>query len=188
MTRVIEGLQLAWRLGERPPGLPVNRPRGSKRDGLGFERAVGEALPSGGIGGAWWAFRDSNGNGVCQTDWLLEGKRSVLVIECKLGQHWEAWRQIEKLYSPVVGRALGKPVFGVQVCKILRRDFRSPGEVLVHDLEGAIAVARTGRRPLLHWSGLGPLIAGNAKGHGILDGAGARRGLALSPTREREIA
>jgi hypothetical protein len=166
MSRQVQGLRLAWRT-ERPPGLPkFNKPRGAKRDGVLYERAVGAALPAGALGALWWRFEDQNGTGVCQTDWIIAGARSVLVLECKLGQHWEAWKQLEDLYCLVVGRALGLPVIGVQVCKFLRREYKTPGEVLVTDLAEAIAVARAGvARPVLHWSGLGPIWTGAKPSH-----------------------
>ena len=156
MTRQIEGLVRA-RISERPLGLPVSRLRGAKREGMVFERSLEGQLPSGARNGQWWEFWDRNGLGYCQTDWVIEAQQSVLLLECKLGQHWEAWQQIEGLYGPVLAMATGKRVFGVQVCKFLRKDRASDHERLVHTLEDALEACRAGARPVLHWSGLAPL-------------------------------
>lgn len=165
MSRRVIGLELAER-SVRPAGLPkFNRPRGAKKLGVAFERSLGPKLPPGAKSGLWWRFVDRQGPGICQTDWVIEGARATLVLECKLGQHWEAWDQLEGLYGPVLQLALGKPVVGIQVCKFLRPEFRRPGEQVCHRLEEGIELARAGVRPLLHWSGLGPLFGTVTRSH-----------------------
>lgn len=156
MTRIIDGLLRAWP-SEAPRNLPKDRLRGAKAKGMTFERSVGRELGQGALGALWWQFLDRRGPGCCQTDWIIEGRRGVLVLECKLGQNWEAWKQLEGLYAPVVGKASGKEVLGIQVCRYLRKEFSVEREEIVLYLEDAISAARCGLRPVLHWSGLGPL-------------------------------
>lgn len=171
MTRQVDGLMLAWESAQRPAGIPVARVRGrDKKAGLVFERALGGQLPKGARQGVWWGFRDQAGTGWCQTDWIVPGYQSVLVLECKLGQTWEAWKQLEGLYGPVVAKATGKSTLLVQVCKFLRPDRAAPGEIMVGDLEEALRLAKTGRRVVLHWSGLGPLVRPGTRGHGQIAG------------------
>ena len=152
MTRCVKGLEWAQQLLERPRGIPIGRPRGRKAAGVRYERLVAAAV-AGAQASLWWEFRDRAGPGVCQTDLLLVGKRSALVLECKYTCTDAAWVQLEQLYGPVVGRALGLPVLLVQVCKVLTPE---AGDV-TSDLAEAVEFARRGRRPVLHWCGVGRL-------------------------------
>jgi hypothetical protein len=152
VTRRIQGLEWARQLTERPAGIPVGHPRGRKAAGVRYERLVAAAI-AGAQAGCWWEFRDQVGVGVCQTDLLLVGKSSALVLECKYTCTPDAWVQLEQLYGPVVSRALGLPVLLVQVCKVLTP---KAGEV-ARELPEAIASARSGRRVVLHWPGVGRL-------------------------------
>jgi hypothetical protein len=83
------------------------------------------------------------------------------VLEVKLSYTRDAWRQLENLYSPVVGRMWGMPVVGVQVCKGLAGRFGGPESevVVVKSLRRGVALAQAGGRVVLHWAGLGPLEA-----------------------------
>lgn len=157
MHRVIEGLRWAEARESGPWGSKGSRPRGAKALGVAYEKALAKALPDA-TRGAWWEFEDANGGGWCQTDLLLVGSGSVLVLEAKLSWVMQGHSQIELLYKPVLEMALGKPVLGVVVCKALRSGM--PGSVtVVGDLPSALALARAGRRPVLHWIGSGPLLA-----------------------------
>jgi hypothetical protein len=106
--------------------------------------------------GLWWEFEDASGWRCCQTDLVLMGARSTLVLEVKYSYTPEAWEQLEKLYSPVLRIALGLPVLGVQICKNLR-DWKGP---VVSDLKSAISLAKQEGFVLLHWTGIGPLGIG----------------------------
>lgn len=165
MTRRVA--ELVWaRRAERVPAFATGtrRPRGAKRDGLLYERLLAEALPEAEYG-VWWEFEDQAGRGWCQTDLVLVGTRSVLVLECKYSATDEAWEQLEGLYKPVLERALAKPVLGVQVARNLYGK-PQPGIVICHTLVEAITISRAGNaRPLLHWKGLGPVWGDGAGTH-----------------------
>lgn len=174
MTRRIEGLRWA-RKAERPPGFAGGRVRlrGWKQQGVLYEKAVAGALPEA-EKGTWWEFEDQNGLGWCQTDLILVGTRSVLVLECKLSATADAWVQLEGLYQPVVRVALGLEVVGMQVAKVIRPGM-VPG-VVVGDLVSGMEVVRSGRRPLVHWKGLAPLWGGFSPGSAISGGREASPG------------
>ena len=133
------------------PGWGAGRPRGAKRLGCLYERRLGEALPSF-RRGVWWRFVDSAGPGWCQTDLVLVGRQSVLVLEAKLSWVEEGHTQLEELYKPVVGMALGMEVLGVLVTGRLRPGMPR-GVQVVGDLSGAVESARAGKRTVLHWLG-----------------------------------
>lgn len=154
--RVVEGLRWAEARPEGPWGAKGSRPRGAKALGVAYEKALARALPDA-KRGQWWKFDDVNGGGWCQTDLLLEGASSVLVLEAKLSWVMQGHTQLELLYKPVLEMALGKPLLGVVVCKTLRSGM--PHSVsIVSDLPSALALARSGRRVVLHWIGNGPLL------------------------------
>lgn len=86
--RVIENLRAAW-LCEKPPSIPVSRPRGTKKIGHTYEKNFGKALSTAFprdvvLAGQWFYFADANGFGYCQTDWLVVLPAEVLIFECKL--------------------------------------------------------------------------------------------------------
>lgn len=154
--RVVEGLKWAERRLEGPWGTRGSRPRGAKALGVTYEKALAKALPDA-LRGVWWEFEDANGGGWCQTDLLLEGRETTLVLEAKLSWVMQGHSQLELLYKPVLELALGKPVLGVVVCKTLRSGM--PASVsITSDLPSALALARSARRPVLHWIGNGPLL------------------------------
>lgn len=152
MTRRVEGLIWALR-GGPPRGLPVKRPRGAKAAGVRYEKALAQALPIGDHG-VWWNFCDSRGPGWCQTDVLLRGASRELVLEAKYTYTEDAWEQLEGLYGPVVEKALGREVIGIQVCK---RFLGTPprGVSVAGTLAEAIGLANRRLRVVLHW--IGPL-------------------------------
>jgi hypothetical protein len=106
--------------------------------------------------GLWWSYCDANGPGLCQTDFLIEGKIWAIILECKNTWTWEGMEQLTDLYLPVVEMAREKRVAGIQVCKNL-----IPGYIgqVFQDLEDAVAAARRGCTPVtLHWHGFGSIL------------------------------
>ena len=159
MTRRIKGLCWARVLPARPNGIPASRPRGAKAQGLRYERALAANLPSA-THGQWFEFCDVNGHGFCQVDLLLPRGEVLVVLEVKYTWTWEAYRQLEELYLPVVEMALGGAVIGLQVCKRLVPEARSV--TICASLEEAIQEAGErgeARRSVWHWLG----------GHGARD-------------------
>jgi len=103
--------------------------KGKRAKGLSYERLVGKTLgrwkDEGSLDckihlGRWFYFIDKNGHGWCQPDIYLEFKDCIILIECKLTQTENAFLQMKELYVPVLQKVHGKPVYTVQVCKILR--------------------------------------------------------------------
>jgi hypothetical protein len=171
--RIIEDLDWAVPCA-RPRTIPQSRPRGAKRKGILYEAALESALRGEATRGQWWNFADSHGPGFCQTDFFLEGDRWSLILESKYTWTPEGHSQIELLYRPVVELALGKPVLGIQVCKVLTPAV--PGHVVVvRDLATAIEVARSGRLCTLQWIGVGLL--------GVPRADGCPSGVAAIPSR-----
>lgn len=154
MSRKVEGLIWANR-GIRPV-LPIKGTgRPNVKAGLKYEADLAQAL-SVGLPGVWWHYCDKNGTGWCQTDLLLRGASRDLVLEAKLTYTAEAWRQLELLYLPVLGCALARPIFGIQVCKRFLSGVGSE-VMVVTDLGEAIHFAAQGHRTVLHW--LGPKLS-----------------------------
>jgi hypothetical protein len=161
MTRVIEGLRWAKLLDERPGFIPNSRPRGAKAMGLRYERALAKAMPFA-KRGLWFEFCDGNGLGVCQTDFIIELERGVLVLEVKYSWVSEAHLQLEGLYLPVVSMALARRARGLVVCKNLTPNMPSDVQVIGNVVEWPEGPSRT----VLHWpfvKGLGTAI-GLARG------------------------
>jgi len=156
MHRFVKNVSWADRCG-RPAGIPYSRPKGVKAAGVLYEKAVAKALDSVAKHGQWWAFRDANGPGHCQTDILIETPSWIAVVECKLTWREQAESQLNHLYLPVVRMATGKPVIGVVICKNLTRYSPTPHG----DLQTALkAGLRGGVLGLVHWIGAGPLVPG----------------------------
>lgn len=114
-----------------PPSLYSKRPRlkGARGKGISYENKVGARLRQwqergelvGDIMlGQWFAFEDENGFGCCQPDILVVTDSLVFILECKLTQCEEAWRQLRSLYKPVVETVFQRPSITIQVCKHLR--------------------------------------------------------------------
>lgn len=155
MSRNVEGLKFAAMMSERPKVIPIGRPRGIKAKGIAYEKALAGALPSGAQRGAWFEFRDINGGGYCQPDYLVEIDGVVVILECKYTWTRAALLQLNKLYLPVVAKALNKPTRGIVVCKVLVPD--ASGQVC-GSLEDALAV-RNGI-PIWHWLGIEKRLSG----------------------------
>lgn len=154
MTRQIIGLKWARRHPEVWPfGIPKPRPRGIKAFGRRYEAAVAKSLPQA-EQGVWWEFRDANGPGICQTDFILVDGLTIVILECKHTWTPDGMSQLMGLYLPVVSMAAERPAIGIQVCKHIvpwaGPAFTSLGE--------ALATARAQGTPsTLHWRGIVPI-------------------------------
>lgn len=147
--RQICGLQYAA-LCLRPAHIPKSRPKGAKAAGLRYEKALSAAIPRA-EHGQWFEFSDLNGPGHCQIDLLIEGKKRVVVIECKLTNVEQGFAQIKELYFPIVEKIWpDKKPLGIVACRHLSN---CPDLGLVeHTLKGAIMRAEVqGIIPILHW-------------------------------------
>lgn len=148
--RSIKGLISAELLSERPKCIPHGRARGAKAAGLRYQRAFGKAIGRSALDGPWFQFRDSNGAGFCQPDFIINLPSVAVILECKYTWTPEAFAQIELLYRPVLELALGKPTFGLQVCKrLLPRS--SVDSKIVGMLGNGLVLANSGTRVALHW-------------------------------------
>lgn len=148
--RSIKGLISAELLSERPKCIPHGRARGAKAAGLRYQRAFGKAIGRSALDGPWFAFRDLNGNGFCQPDFVINLPSIAVVLECKYTWTPEAFAQIELLYKPVLEMALEKPVFGFQVCKRLIPEAQKCCKV-TGMLGNGLVLANSGTRVALHW-------------------------------------
>lgn len=166
MSRCVIRLQEAERLNSWPELIPRTLSRGIKALGRRYEAAVAKQLGRDAARGVWWSYRDANGPGLCQTDFLIVGETWAVVLECKHTWTAEGMEQLQDLYLPVVRMALDRRVVGVQVCKHLVPHFAGP---VYNDLESAVISARTGehieqskirqsRLVTLHWRGIGPML------------------------------
>lgn len=97
--RKISGLQEA-RLAENPWG-KAPRAKGTRAQGLRFERSVGKTLP-GAVHHQWLRFVDNAGPGYCCPDYLMVVRSTLWVVECKLTDWNEAEIQMRDLYVPVL--------------------------------------------------------------------------------------
>lgn len=88
--------------------------------GLRYEKAVirhlaarwPEAVPN-----QWFAYEDSTGPHVCQTDVVVPLRDRVLVFEAKSGHRSLAYVQLRRLYGPVVERVYGLPSVQVEITR-----------------------------------------------------------------------
>lgn len=151
--RHVLGLYEAEKMPEWPAIIPRPRPRGIKALGTRYEKLVAKQLPYA-QHGVWWQYRDSNGRGLCQTDFLLDDPKVPVILECKHTWTAEGMEQLEELYIPVVSMALGRPAIGIQVCKHLVPWAKSK---ISYCLSQAILEAEGSSSPVtLHWRGLSP--------------------------------
>ena len=156
--RTIVGLKWARACLVRPKEIPVGRPRGRKALGVRYEREVARALAPCVRHGLWWEFEDREGHGWCQTDLLLAGDGCYWVGEVKYSWTEEAERQLAQLYQPVLGLALGAPIYGFVVTKNVSP---APSNRTVYgSLKGVLdgAACSPALPPVLHWLGLTPLL------------------------------
>ena len=110
--RVISNLHWA-RQGPNP--WPKSRSRGAKRQGLLYQTAVCQTLRL--KEGLWWEFEDDQGPGWCSPDGLAMAGGRLVVVEVKLTQTLEAFRQLRDLYAPVLTLAFGQKPLLVAMCK-----------------------------------------------------------------------
>lgn len=148
--RVIRGLLSAELLSEKPKCIPNGRPRGAKAAGIRYQRAFERAIGRSALAGPWFEFRDSGGAGFCQPDFVINLPSVAIVLECKYTWTPEAFAQIELLYMPILKMALGKPTFGLQVCKRLLPAASRDSKV-VGTLGSGLVLANSGTRVALHW-------------------------------------
>jgi hypothetical protein len=166
-VRAVSRLEFAEQLSGWPDIIPRTKLRGVKALGGRYEAAVAKQLGRDARKGVWWSYRDSNGPGLCQTDFIILGEVWAVILECKHTWTAEGMAQLRDLYIPVVGWALNKKVLGVQVCKHLVPHHTGP---VYNVLEDAVNAARTGdsvessmkyrpsRLVTLHWRGIGPML------------------------------
>lgn len=164
--RAVSHLISAEQLEGWPECIPRSRARGVKALGHRYEVAVGKQLGGEAKRGVWWSYRDANGPGLCQTDFIIIGEIWVVILECKHTWTQEGMEQLRDLYIPVVEWALDRKVVGVQVCKHLVPSYSG---AVYDNLEAAVISARTGHEILngrhqpprlvtLHWRGVGPML------------------------------
>lgn len=147
--RVIRGLELAWQ-SEAPHDYKKPKYRGAKAEGIRFEKAVGTLLAKGAQQGVWFHFKDENGPGYCQPDWIVQlEKKRILIVECKRTECPEATTQLTKLYFPVVQKATGLMPIGIVCCNYLTTS--TPTNRIFADMPTALNAAYCGLIPILHW-------------------------------------
>ena len=120
MSRVVNGLQWAKELVERPSVIPKSRPRGPKAIGVRYEKALAKELGPVARHGVWFEYGDAEGRHYCQVDFLLELGERICIIESKYTWVASAYLQLERLYAPVLALAAGRPIeqiYCLQVCK-----------------------------------------------------------------------
>lgn len=134
--------------------------RGVKSLGIAYENAVGALL-----GpkvphlhhGPWFKFTDRRGTHYCQPDFIFGYDGVLWVLEVKHSLVESGFRQMEELYLPVLRKAYGVDVIGVQVCKNLARlDTWEDRPKIFGALAPAMDYAGSLIRPraVWHWQGL----------------------------------
>ena len=114
-----------------PQGPPFKkkRVRGTKAEGLAYERKVVKALkdlsPSAVWHGPWFSYEDRSGKRrYCQPDALCAGPSGdIYLIECKRTCLLEAYEKLEGLYRPVVQSAFRskRTIRCIQIFKFLTK-------------------------------------------------------------------
>lgn len=141
----------------KPPFIPSpKRLKGAKGLGVAFERRLAKEIPRA-THGQWFNYLKDDEPHWCQTDILLEGAKTVCVIEVKLTNFQEARLQLQDLYCPVLRAAYpAKEVFSLVA---LRHVGNVPSEVPIFDqLSCAIEAARSQHKLVVfHWLGKGPV-------------------------------
>lgn len=114
---------------KKPSFIPASCPRGVRREGIRYEKALAKGLGARFQWGVWWQFRDAGGMSCCQTDFFGKGKEWVILLESKLTWTQEAEEQLWELYVPVVACALQMRIDRIVplvVCKYLTRETLRP--------------------------------------------------------------
>lgn len=138
---------------QRPDCIPIGRPRGVKRLGVAYERAIAKALPLA-CRGQWFYFEDAYGPGYCQTDFLLFTPKAIYVLEAKLTDTPAAQAQLDELYLPIVAKAYSTPAYGIIIVKNLLPE--TARGAICDNLSVAQAMSHS-TIPILHWLGRGPM-------------------------------
>jgi len=147
MTRFVAG-RLDWaRPCKRPANMPHARLKGTKADGLRYEKLVAKEFPYANHG-QWYEFHDINGHGYCQPDIVFEDEGQIIVIECKLSNYFQAYTQLNSLYKPVLQEVYRLPVRTLVVMRSLRSD--TPKKFVCTSLREALQMNGT---PVIHWLG-----------------------------------
>ena len=101
-------------------GKPKRLPKGARGRGYSWERKVKKWLEKtyeNVIYDRWISFEDANGKGFAQPDFVLEHKEHIIVVETKLTETENGYRQLNHLYAPLLGVIYSpKEVFGIQLC------------------------------------------------------------------------
>jgi hypothetical protein len=108
---------IRWAQRTSPHGGQAAQPGTPKFLGLALERRVADRLPEA-IHGQWFKFKDTNGVGYCQPDFILfrgaeDGTREILVLECKHTYHTYAFGQLHHLYVPIISFIYQLPARGL---------------------------------------------------------------------------
>lgn len=163
--RRIKGLRYVRALDDKPVSIPTSRPRGVKALGPRYEKAIESVLPNA-KRGQWFEFVDSNGQGYCQVDFVLQRDGFVVLLEAKHTWTLEGHLQLEQLYKPVVEMLTGMPTLGVVVCKRLVpevSELQSAGKLSVHgNLWKAVEASLDEQRTVWHFIG-GVGLAGRTR-------------------------
>ncbi len=157
--RVVKGLKWARLSPDGPFASGVKRPRGAKRAGLQYERAIANAFGTTAKHGQWIAFEDKNGLGWAQPDILFPKGLELFVIEAKYTWVPEAHSQIGQLYQPLLEAVFeSSRIHGIVMVKSLRPEAKR--HFICSTMERAMEVARlAGEAPILQWLGTGSMWA-----------------------------
>jgi hypothetical protein len=123
-TRKVTGLKWAV-LSSRSPWPKKQRFSRTQKLGLGYEKKLGRELGRrfGSVhSGQWIEFCDLNGRGFAQPDHYMLCDDSVIVFECKLTQQERGLIQLGQLYRPLLRKIYDRPVVGVLVCRVMRKE------------------------------------------------------------------
>jgi len=130
---VINKLQWAKALDERPSFIPSPRLTGVKRAGVLYEKRVAEYMKAiygeeNVLYGQWYNYKDRRGEGYCQSDIVIlphKGKKEIIIMECKLKSRKIAQIQLRYLYRPIIQHLYpDSPIIMVQVCKFLNKELK----------------------------------------------------------------
>lgn len=108
--------------------------KGKKAEGLRFEQQVlrvYEATIPHFVSALPFRYSISNQSVFCIPDGLILYKNELILVEVKLTHTPQAWFQLQNLYFPVVEKALGRKVRGVEVVKWFHPEVRFPEPVKV---------------------------------------------------------
>lgn len=153
MVREVRGVEWVREYEGRPGCIPAPKAlQGAKREGMKFEEDLLAVLPGGTRRGVWLEFRDVEGRGFAQVDFLIPaGGDHVVVGEAKLTWRVGAYLQLRRLYLPLLAKLYGKRVLGALIlCKNLT--WETPRREVAEDLVEALRWmrGRGGFIPVVH--------------------------------------